>query len=324
MTKLKILVAEPETCHKDYINLLRSIGDVEVKKMSRQMLLKEIKNYDILIIGVETRVDREVLDRAERLKIIGSHTTGVDHIDLDSAQQKNVKVVTLREAPREFLDNVTATAEHTMAIILSLIRKIPWAFDSVRKRKWQRSKFFGNQLSGKILGIIGYGRLGAKVAKYALAFDMKVIAFDPYIDPEKMRNDKVLPVEFDYLLQNSDIISLHVKLTTETENMISFDEFKKMVRKPLIVNTSRGRIINEDALLHALENGFISGAAIDVLSAETVKANPLINNKLQRYACRNNNLLITPHLGGATYESMRITGLYIGEKIKEIVQKELY
>jgi len=318
---VKILVTEPKSCHPDYLALLETIGDVDCKKLSRRQLLKYIKNYDILIIGVETVVDRFVLDRAERLKIIGSHTTGIDHIDLDYARQKSIKVITLRDAT-ELLKDVTATAEHTMALILSLVRKIPWAFDAVRKKKWEREKYFSNQLLGKTMGVIGYGRLGSIVAKYGLAFGMKVIAYDPYVDKQKMISDGVLPVSLNSLLKKSDIISVHVKLTKETKRLIGYKEFQIMKNKrPFFVNTSRGIIVDEDALLKALEKGWISGAALDVLSTETTSANPLLNNKLVDYAKKNQNLLITPHLGGATMESMRITGLYIGKKIKNIVRK---
>lgn len=315
---INILVTEPESCHEDYLTLLRDIGRVVCKKMQRHELLEDIKNYDILIIGVETVVDRQLLDKAKRLKIIGSHTTGIDHIDVDYARKLGIKDVTLRDRP-EMLKDVTATAEHTVALILSLMRNIPWAFDAVREEKWERSKFFGSQLKGKILGIIGYGRLGAKVAKYGLVFGLKVLVYDPYVDEEKIIQDQVLPVDLKFLLRESDVISIHVKLTKETENLVSYEEFQEMKRKPVFINTSRGRIVNEDALLEALNKKWVSGAAIDVLSAETFSSNPLYNNPLVKYAKENNNLLITPHLGGATFESMRTTGLYIGEKIKDIV-----
>lgn len=315
---INILVTEPESCHEDYLTLLRDIGRVVCKKMQRHELLEDIKNYDILIIGVETVVDRQLLDKAKRLKIIGSHTTGIDHIDVDYARKLGIKDVTLRDRP-EMLKDVTATAEHTVALILSLVRNIPWAFDAVREEKWERSKFFGSQLKGKILGIIGYGRLGAKVAKYGLVLGLKVLVYDPYVDEEKIIQDQVLPVDLKFLLRESDVISIHVKLTKETENLVSYEEFQEMKRKPVFINTSRGRIVNEDALLEALNKKWVSGAAIDVLSAETFSSNPLYNNSLVKYAKENNNLLITPHLGGATFESMRTTGLYIGEKIKDIV-----
>jgi D-3-phosphoglycerate dehydrogenase len=319
---LKILVTEPESCHKDYLALLRDIGKVFSKKIPRRELLKKISDYDILIIGVETIVDRRLLDRAKKLKIIGSHTTGVDHIDIDYATQKSIRIVTLRNES-EALKNVTATAEHTMALILSLIRKIPWVFDAVRKKKWERNKYFGNQLFGKTMGVIGYGRLGSMVAKYGISFGMKVIAYDPYVDKQKMIQGQVLPVNLNSLLGESDIVTVHVKLTKETEGLIGYKEFQIMKSKrPIFVNTSRGKVVNENALLKALEKKWISGAAIDVLSTETISANPLLNNPLVEYAKKNQNLLITPHLGGATFESMRTTGLYIGEKIKDIIKDE--
>lgn len=318
---LKILVTEPESCHEDYLELLRSIGKVVCKKMSKRELSKRIKDYDILIIGIETIVDRELLDRAEKLKIIGSHTTGIDHIDIDYARQMSIRVVTLRDVSKKMLIDVTATAEHTIALILSLIRKIPWAFDAVRKQKWERHKFFGHQLKGKTIGIVGYGRLGSKVAKYALCFGMKVLAYDPYVDDKKLSQNGVVPVDLKTLLEESDIVSIHVKLTEETENLISYKEFRAMKRRPIFINTSRGKVVDENVLLEALRKKYISGAAIDVLANETVSPNPLLDNPLVRYARENDNLLITPHLGGATSESMRTTGLYIGKKIKDIIKE---
>lgn len=318
---LKILVAEPESCHKDYLALLKNIGKVVCQKMNKQELLKKIGDYDILIVGVETVVDRQLLDKAKKLKIIGSHTTGIDHIDIDYARQKSIKVVTLRDVSKQRLKHITATAEHTMALILSLIRKIPWAFNAVKEGKWERHHFFGCELKGKTIGIIGYGRIGSKVGEYASSFGIKVLVYDPYVNIKELKEAKVTPVDFDTLLRESDIITVHVKLTEETKNLISYKEFKKMKKKPIFINTSRGRVVDETALLEALKKRWISGAAIDVLSNETTSTNPVLNNDLVKYAQKNNNLLITPHLGGATYESMRTTGLYVGMKIKEIVKK---
>lgn len=313
--KLKILVTEPESCHPDYLKILKKIGKVVSRKMSRSILLREIHKYDVLVVGVETLVDRKLLERAKNLKIVASNTTGTDHIDLEFAEKKGIKVLTLKDNP-SILKKVTATAEHTFAIMLSLIRKIPWAFDSVRQRKWERYKFFGNQLSGKTIGIIGFGRLGKMVAKYAKAFDMNVIVYDPYAS--KDRNFKF--TDLDTLLMESDIITLHVKLTKETENLISYREFKMMKRKPIIINTSRGKIINQSALIYALRKKLIKGAAIDVISTE-LKKNPLSNNPLVTYAKKHRNLLITPHLGGATEESLKITGVYIGEQILRALKR---
>lgn len=318
--EVNILVTEPESCHEDYLALLKQIGKVTTKKVSRKELQEKIKNYDILVIGVETVVDKDLIDRAEKLKIVGSNTTGIDHIDVKYAEQREIKVVTLREA-RNLLEKINSTAEHTFALILSLLRKIPWAFDSVRSERWERKKFFGRELNGKTLGIIGFGRLGAKVAKYALAFGMKILAYDPHVGREKIVRHGAKAVDLETLLRESDVISIHVDLTPETEKMISYKEFKLMKKKPLLINTSRGRIIDEKALLGALEKTLVAGAALDVLASETISENPLLGNRLVKYARKHDNLLITPHLGGAAVEALRRSGLYVGQKIKEMVEK---
>lgn len=315
---LNILVTEPETYDKDCIAVLKEIGNVECKKIGKEELLKNIENFDILVIRVETKVDKELLKKAKKLKIIGTATTGLDHIDVAYAEQKGIKIISLRGAS-ELLKNINATAEHTFTLLLSLIRKLPWAFDSVREKKWDRNKFFGTELNGKILGIIGFGRLGKKVAEIAKAFGMKVIAFDPYVDQEKMKEVDVFLTSLEELLKNSDVVSIHATLTKETENMISYKEFELMKQTAILINTARGKIVDEKALLHALQNKLIGGAAIDVLADEPLKENPLINNPLVEYAKFNDNLIITPHLGGATFESMKMTGMYIVQKIKELI-----
>jgi D-3-phosphoglycerate dehydrogenase len=317
---MKILVTEPESCHPDYMRLLEEIGEVSCKSVRKEELSEIIGSYDILVIGVETIVDESVLKKAKRLKIIGSHTTGIDHINVDCANKLGIEVITLRDAP-EILKTVSATAEHTMALLLSLVRRIPWAFDAVREERWERSRFFGVQLKDKKMGIIGYGRLGRMVVRYGLCFGMSILVYDPYLSQKDITQKRVNLVGLDELLKESDIISIHVKLTEKTENLIGRREFCKMEKRPFFVNTSRGRVVDEEALLEALERGWIRGAAIDVLRTETTSSNPLSENLLVKYAKKHQNLLITPHLGGATEESMRTTGLYIGKKIKELMRK---
>jgi len=310
---MNILVAEPESYSKRCINFLSRIGKVAAKKMKRDELLSSIKDYDILIIRVETRIDKELIDQTKKLKIIGIATTGLDHIDVNYAQQKGIKIISLK-GEREFLENVNASVEHTFALMLSLIRKIPWVFEEAKKERWVRSSFFGTELNGKTLGIIGFGRLGSKISEIAKGFGMRVIVSDPYVD--------VKQVGLGTIFKSSEIIVICATLTPETENMIGFKEFRQMKRKPILINIARGKIINEKALLEALNNNQISGAAIDVLSKETEVDNPLLNNPLIEYMNKHNNLIITPHLGGATFESMEATGMFIAKKVKECVVKE--
>ncbi|MFC2001662.1 NAD(P)-dependent oxidoreductase [Chloroflexota bacterium] len=309
-----ILITEPHVYIEECISLMRELGKVEVRKLSREELLNTVGSFDIIMVGVETWLNQKVLEKAERLKIIGSPSTGLDHIDLEFAHKRGIKVVSLR-GEREFLDSINATFEHTFALLLSLIRKIPWAFDAVRNEEWERNPFFGTELNGKTLGIIGLGRLGVKIARTAITFGMRVIAFDPYVD---MKESGIERVDFQTLLSESDVVSIHVALGPEVENMISYQEFNLMQRKPILVNTSRGKLINEGALLKALENNLISGAAIDVLSNEFVNE-PLKNNPLVSYARQHRNLIITPHLGGATCESMKATQMFVARKIREMV-----
>jgi len=310
-----ILVTEPKVYCEECLSILGELGNVVSREMSRAELLDSINTFAILMVGLETRADRELLERANALRIIGSPTTGLDHIDTSYARQKGIKIVSLK-GEREFLEGVNASVEHTFALLLSLVRKIPWAFDSVRNEKWVRNKFFGTELNGKTLGIIGLGRIGTKVSKVAKSFGMKVVAFDPYTDTGRVRL-----ADLDSLLEEADIISINAELTPETENMISSREFELMRRKPILVNTARGKIVNEDALLNALEKGLISGAAVDVLSNEVTSDEPLKDNPLVSYARQNDNLIITPHLGGATCESMKATQIYIAQRIKEVINR---
>ena len=314
---LKILVTEPEVYCQECLSILSELGILDVRGLSRAELLESVSPYHILMVGLDSVVDKELLEKAGALKIIGSPTTGLDHIDTLYAGQEGIEVVSLK-GEREFLENVVATVEHTFALLLSLIRNIPWAFDSIRDERWTRNRFFGTELSGKMLGIIGFGRVGSKVSRIASAFGMKAIACDPYADTGTVKY-----VDLETLLGESDVISIHVALTAETEDMIGYREFGLMRRKPFLINTARGKVINEDALLQALETGQIAGAAIDVLSDEITSNNPLKDNLLVSYARRNNNLIITPHLGGGTYESMRMTQIYIAEKVTETANRLL-
>lgn len=317
---MNILVAEPESYSKKCIDILAQVGKVTAKKMKRDELLSSIEHFEVLVIRVETRIDRELIDCAKKLKIIGVAATGLDHVDVDYAQQKGIKVVSLK-GERKFLENINATVEHTFALMLSLIRKIPWAFEEIKRERWIRSPFFGRELNGKTLGVIGLGRIGSKIAKIAKDFGMRVIACDPYVDKKVFKKLGVGQVSLETLLRESNVIVICVALTTETENILSFKEFKQMRLKPIVINTARGKVVDEKALLDALKNNRISGAALDVLSDEVEADNPLLNNPLARYAREQDNLIITPHLGGATFESMEATGIFIAKKIKAFVAK---
>ena len=299
----RILVTEPEYFDEDAIKELKKSGELIIKRLSRKQLEKIIPSIDVLVVRIETKVDKALLRKAKRLKVIGSATTGLDHIDMDLAKRMGIKVISLHGI------HTIPTAEHTMALMISLCRNIPWAHASLSKGVWQRYRFIGNELDGKTLGIIGLGRIGKQVAKYATGLGMNVIYYDPYVSGNSIAH-KLSSLQ--KLLGAADIVSVHASLTKETEDLIGAKELRQMKKSSLLINTARGRIVNYTALLEALGKHKISGAAIDVFPNE-----PLANPKDQviAYARAHQNLLVTPHLGGSTREAIHRAGLEVSTKI---------
>lgn len=319
--KPRILNVEPEDYCAKAREILRSFAEVEEECLTRLELISSIGKYDGLIVRLGHRIDKEVLSRASLLKVIATATTGLGHIDVSEAEHRDISIISLK-GERRFLDTVHATSEHAWGLLLALVRKIPSATNHVIGGGWDRNQFKGMELANHSLGIVGYGRLGSIVARYGLAFGMKVMAYDTL---EKERFDDIQFVGFEELLSLSDIISLHVHLDETTRGLISTDEFNIMKHGCLLINTSRGEIIDESALLKALNNGRIGGAALDVLSNETQyesiwsESNPLI-----KYAKNHDNLIITPHIGGATRESMKRTEIFIAEKLSRFFSRVVH
>ncbi len=306
----KILVTEPEYFPEDAISIFKKIGTVVNKRLSRKQLLNEIKDVDILVVRIETLVDKVVLKDAKRLKVIASATTGIDHIDVAEAEKRGIKIINLQGT------HSLPTAEYTFALILALVRRIPWAFESMKENKWERYKFFGREVRGRILGIVGLGKIGGRVANYAAAFGMKVIAHDPYVTAENAKELNVELTSLENVLKKSDIITIHSMLTKVTENMIDYKELQMMKRDAFLINVARGKIVNEKALVRALKNGIIAGAALDVYSIEPIES----GNELVKYAKENDNLLLTPHIAASTQESIRNAAIYVAERVKEITK----
>ncbi len=310
---MKTLVLTPEYFSIDILDTLKDLTEIESVKMSREQLMDVISNYDVILTRIGIKFDRELLEKAANLRIIATATTGTDHIDLDYAKEKNIEVIS---APGI---NATAAAEYTMSMILSLARKIPWGFESIKSSQWERSKFMGNELNGKTIGIIGFGRIGSQVGRYAKSFGMKILTYDPYINKILAEELGAKIVSMDELLSNSDVVTIHAFATPENENMISADQFSKMKRSAFLINVARGSLVDEDALVGALENKRINGAAIDVMKEEP----PSENNKLLLYAKSNENLIITPHLGGSTKEAVDNAAVHVVEKVKEILSRKI-
>jgi D-3-phosphoglycerate dehydrogenase len=316
---LRILNIEPDQYSDEARSILKTLGGLVEKEMEPNELISKIGEFDILIVRLRHQIDAELMDAAPRLKVIVSATTGLDHIDLDYAAKKNIAVLSLR-GEVNFLRSIPATAELTWGLLLALTRNIPWAHASVLNGEWQRDQYKGHELHGKRLGILGLGRIGEKIAAYGIAFGMQVSAYDPYrkdILPGIVKKNTL-----ELLVRESDVLSIHIPLNSETEKMIGNKELSYLPKDAYLVNTSRGAVVDENALLDALLSGHLAGAALDVLTSERQSAKdkgvPLIE-----YARTHFNLLITPHIGGATYESMRATEVFMANKFRNYVENHI-
>ncbi|MGB9857332.1 MAG: phosphoglycerate dehydrogenase [Dictyoglomaceae bacterium] len=297
----KILVSDPIA--EQGLEKLKEYFQVDYKPgILREELLKIIPEYSGLVVRSETKVTKEIIEEGKKLKVIGRAGVGVDNIDVEYATRKGILVINAPEG------NTIAAAEHTMALILSLSRKIPQAFYSLKEGKWERKKFIGHELYGKTLGLIGLGRIGSEVAKRAKAFKMKVVAYDPFIPVERAKELEVeLLNNMDELLKISDYVSLHLPLTPETENLIGERELNLMKPTSFLINSARGKLVDENALYNALKEGRIAGCALDVFREEPLSPNnPLLTL---------DNVVLTPHLGASTQEAQEKVALIVAEEI---------
>jgi len=290
------------------IDILKEAG-VEVDfqpAITKEELLIKIKDYEGLVVRSRTKVTGDVIDRADKLKIIGRAGIGVDNIDVPSASRAGIVVMNTPGG------NVVTTAEHAIALMLSLSRKIPQATLSLKKGKWERSKFMGVEIYNKTLGIVGMGRIGSIVATRARGLMMNVVAFDPFISPEVASKLGVKIVTFDELLSQSDIITLHTPLTEETKGLINRDTIEKMKDGAMIINCARGGIVDDSALFDAIKSGKLKGIALDVYKEEPPQDRRLI--ELEEVVC-------TPHLGASTGEAQVNVAIAVAEQMVEYFLK---
>jgi len=304
LTRLKILVTDPFP--SSVIEKLEGYGEVTyLPTISNLSLKKIINDKDILIIRSRTKVSSDLLRCAERLKAVITATHGTDHVDVAELKKKGIKFYNIAE-------QTNAVAEMVFALLLAMFRDLYYAISSMKQGEWKKAEIMGNELGGKSIGIIGYGRIGRRVAEIASkGFKMKVLAHDMYLTEEAKQHaleNGVQLTGFHELLKNSDIISVHLPLTEKTHNLIDNTEFALMKNGVYLLNLSRGDIINEEALLQALEKGKVAKAALDVFAEEPPSNKKLIAHK---------NLIATPHIAGQTIESRINTG----QKIIEIVAK---
>ncbi len=308
---MKIVNLESEGYSKKALKSLQKIGEVELfDSKNFSSAVHALKSARIVISRLRFLLGKELLDNAPDLKIVATPTTGTDHVDETYLKERGISFLSLK-GERKFLNTIHATAEHTMALIFALLRHIPASCKHVSKQKqWNRDKFRGRELSGKTVGIIGYGRLGSKVASYTKAFGCRVLTCDiKNIIPEK--NIKMVSLE--ELLSKSDIVSLHIDYNSLNHHFFSKKHFDFMKPSAIFINTSRGGCVKSDSLLTALENRSIRAAALDVMEGEV--DNSHLSSPLLNYSEKHDNLLITPHTGGATEESMHKTEEFMAKKI---------
>jgi len=308
---LRIALLEPTGYSPESHAHYAAHGDLIEGPFTRADLLAGAADAEVWVIRLGHRFDAELLAQAPRLRVIVSPTTGLDHIDLEQCRARGIAVLSL-QGEQEFLRSVRATVEHTLALALTLLRRTHRASAHVAEGGWDRDRFRGRELARKRLGLVGLGRIGSAVAELGRAFAMHVTAHDPYLEawPSGVARTSDLPS----LLAQSDVLSVHVPLDETTRGLIGFAELAALPPGAVLINTSRGAVVDESALLDALRAGHLGGAALDVLVGEgqgAVRA----DHPLVQYARTHDTLVITPHIGGATYESMAQTEVFMAQKL---------
>ena len=305
---MKIIYLGSEVGFRALDNELAGQATVEHVKATQEAVSNALTEADaILDASMKVRITNDMVKKAKNLKIISCATTGSDHIEREELERRAIPVRTLKE-DRDLLLNLTPAAELSWALLMACVRKLPSAFDHVKSGHWDREQFPGIMLRGKSTGIIGCGRLGSWVGRYALAFGMDVLGYDPYIDSLPHGFTRVTLEE---LVRTSDFVSVHVHLSEETMGLISRKYFKMMKPGVIFINTSRGAVIDEKALLEGLVSGRVGAAGLDVLEGEPdIHQNPLVD-----YSRSHDNLIITPHCGGFSPDAVELVCAHAAKKI---------
>ncbi|WP_038057798.1 phosphoglycerate dehydrogenase [Thermodesulfobacterium hydrogeniphilum] len=304
---MKVLISD--TLSEDGIKILKDAGIEIVYKpgLPYEELLNIIPEFDGLIIRSGTKVTRDVIERAKNLKVIGRAGTGLDNVDLQAANEKGIVVMNVPGG------NTLSAAEHTLALLFALARKIPQAVASIKAGKWEKKKFMGVELNNKILGIIGLGRIGSIVADRALGLKMKVIGYDPFVTPEAAEKKGIELVSLEELYKRSDFITIHTPLTKDTYHLVDEKAFSMMKDGVYIINCARGGIIDEEALYKAMVSGKVAGAALDVYEKEPIDPDhPLLSL---------DNFIGTPHLGASTVEAQKTVAIGIAQQVADYLTK---
>jgi len=305
-----IVLITNQVVHHKAVDLLKEIADVKIIQASspEDIVIEEVREVDA-ILARTVKITKKVIQAAPRLKIISRHGVGVDGIDVEEATKKGIFVTITPEA------NAEAVSEYTIALMLAFSRKILKGFATIKERRWDRNQLIQNELSQKVLGIIGLGNIGIRVARKAKAFNMRILGFDPYISPEKVKDLELDLIDFDSILKESDIISLHVPATSQTKGMIGKRELDLMKNTALLVNTARGDVIDETALFNVLQNQRIAGACLDTFCQEPLS----LDNKLPLL----DNVILTPHIAAQTEETLKRVGIEAANNIIRALSGEI-
>lgn len=299
---MKILISD--SVSESALQVLKSEASFNVVYLAgkKDGVKEEIRDADALIVRSATKVTAELINGAPQLRAIGRAGVGVDNVDLDAATQRGIVVMNTPGG------NATSVAEHTMALILGLARRIPQADSLLKLGKWEKKTLQGIEVRGKTLGLIGLGKIGMEVARLAEAFEMKVVAFDPYVSSLVAREQNVKLVSIDELLKTSDFISLHSSLTAETHHLINAKTLASAKPGIRLVNCARGELVSDKDLLAALEGGQVAGAGLDVFETE-----PPVHPGIASHP----NVIATPHIAGSTEEAQEIVGIRIAEQVRD-------
>ncbi|WP_198033374.1 NAD(P)-dependent oxidoreductase [Lacinutrix venerupis] len=309
------IISGIESISQNTENVLRKVSTYQFKTIeTKQQLIEALHSCDIFWFRLNHKLTKEILENS-KCKFIVCAVTGLDHIDLESCKENNITVISLK-GEFEFLKEVRATAEHTIGLLLTLIRKTKNAYSHVENGNWDRTQFQGTELYKKKVGIIGLGRLGKIVAEYYNVMGMHVFYYD-INKQEKYENKYTAVNSIEALFKEIDVLSIHLPYNTSTHFILNEKNLNTLKKNALVVNTSRGGVIDEQALLNLLNTDKIAGYATDVLYGEP----DIINHPLVKYAKKNNNVVITPHIGGNTFESIEKTELFVIQKLKKIVEQ---
>jgi D-3-phosphoglycerate dehydrogenase len=303
MSNIKIFVADD--VNEDKLAPLRDAGFNVVKKtkLEGEQLAAEIKDADGVIVRSATRITADLMDKAEKLRVIGRAGVGVDNIDVKAATEKGIVVMNAPDG------NTITTAEHTIALLVSMARNVPQAHAKLQAGIWDKKSFVGVELNGKTLGVVGLGRIGKHVAKIAKGFGMEILAFDPFISTDQAKELGIELGSLNEVLANADFITIHTPVTDDTRGILGKDAFAKMKKGVRLVNCARGGLVDEAALLEAIENGTVANAAMDVFATEPLPGDsPLLGN---------DKIITTPHLGASTTEAQEGVALTVAEQMRD-------